>query len=84
MSIEETLSTLKRKIDTINTRRIENATRLQALEQEKVSLLAECQKLGVDPSQLEQVVISEEARLDGEVAKLEGEISGVYKQLEKF
>lgn len=84
MSIEDTLSALKRKIDSIHTKKIENATKLQGLEQEKASLLAECQKLGVDPSQLEQVVANEEAKLNQEVTKLEVEINSVYGQLEKF
>jgi uncharacterized membrane protein YebE (DUF533 family) len=84
MNIEDTLSSLKRKIDSINTKKIENATKLQGLEQEKAALLAECQKLGVDPSQLEQIVTSEEAKLNSEVAKLELEINQTYEQLSKF
>lgn len=84
MSIEDTLSALKRKIDSINTKKIENATKLQGLEQEKASLLAECQKLGVDPAQLEQVVASEEAKLNSELAKLEAEIGQVYDNISKF
>jgi len=84
MSIEDTLSLLKRKIDSINTKRIENATKLHALEDEKTTLLLECQKLGVDPASLEKIVIEEEAKLNNEIAKLESEINQTYEQLSKF
>ena len=84
MNIEDTLSSLKKKIDLINNKRIENKTKLEGLEQEKVQLLQECQALGVDSSQLEQVVLDEEAKLVQEISKLESEIGVVYSQLEKF
>jgi predicted nucleic acid-binding Zn-ribbon protein len=84
MNIEDTLSSLKRKIDSINTKRIENATKLHSLEEEKANLLTECQKLGVDPANLEKIVVDEETKLNGEIAKLESEIGNVYGQLERF
>ena len=84
MSIEDTLSSLKRKIELVNNKKIENSTKLQSLEDEKQKLLSECQLLGVDPQALERIVIEEEAKLNIEVQKLEGEINTVYSQLEKF
>jgi predicted nucleic acid-binding Zn-ribbon protein len=84
MNIEDTLSSLKRKIDSINTKKIENATKLHALEEEKANLLAECQKLGVDPAQLEKIVADEEAKLNSEIAKLENEIGNVHGHLERY
>jgi predicted nucleic acid-binding Zn-ribbon protein len=84
MSIEDTLSSLKRKIELVNNKKIENQTKLQSLEDEKQKLLAECQLLGVDPQALERIVVEEETKLNIEVQKLEGEINTVYSQLEKF
>jgi len=84
MSIEDTLSSLKRKIDSVNTKRIENATKLHALEEEKANLLAECGKLGVDPAGLEKIVVDEEEKLNTEIQKLQNEIGQVYGQLERY
>jgi predicted nucleic acid-binding Zn-ribbon protein len=84
MNIEETLSNLKHKIDSINTKRIENQTRLHSLEQEKLKLLEECQRLGVDPSQLETIVASEEAKLNEELSKFETQVGTVYNEINKF
>lgn len=84
MNIEDTLSSLKKKIDSINTKKIENATKLHSLEDEKSKLLQECQVLGVDPANLEKIVVDEETKLNSEIAKLESEITGVYDQLSKF
>jgi prefoldin subunit 5 len=84
MNIEDTLSSLKKKIDSINTKRIENQTKLHALEEEKTNLLIECQKLGVDPINLEKIATDEEAKLNSEIAKLESEIGTVYEQLERY
>lgn len=83
-NVEEMLSSLKRKIETINAKRIENQTRLQTLEQEKTKLLEECQKLGIDPSQLESIVASEEIKLQEEVNKFEGQVEIVYNEINKF
>lgn len=84
MNIEETLSSLKKKIDSINTKKIENATKLQALEQEKLKLLEECQKLGVDPAQLETIVINEETKLQEEINSFETQVAKVYGQITNF
>lgn len=84
MNIEDTLSSLKRKIDSINTKKIENATKLQGLEQEKMKLLAECQVLGVDPAGLEKIVVDEEAKLNSEIQTLQNEIGQVYGQLDRY
>jgi len=83
-NIEETLSSLKRKIEAINTKRIENKTRLEALEQEKQNLLIECSKLGVDASQLGAIVVQEEAKLNQEIARFEVEVGNTYNELSKF
>jgi len=84
MNIEDTLSSLKRKIDSINTKKIENQTKLHGLEEEKQNLLIECQKLGVDPAALESIVVDEETKLNNEIVKLESEIGTVYGQLSQF
>lgn len=84
MSIEDTLSSLKRKIDSINTKKIENQTRLHSLEEEKQTLLKECQALGVDPAQLENIVVNEEAKLNSEIVKFEAEIGKVYDDISRF
>jgi predicted nucleic acid-binding Zn-ribbon protein len=84
MNIEDTLSALKRKIDSINTKRIENATKLHTLEEEKATLVAECQKLGVDPANLEKIVVEEEAKLNSEITKLETDVAKVYEQINQF
>ena len=84
MSVEETLATLKKKIDTINTKKIENATKLHALEEEKNQLLSECQRLGVDPAKLDEIVLIEESKLSDELAKFEDEVGTIYGQLSKF
>lgn len=84
MSIEDTLSSLKKKIDLINTKKIENATKLHSLEEEKAKLLQECQVLGVDPTNLEKIVVDEEAKLNIEIQMLQTEIGQVYEQLSKF
>lgn len=84
MNIEDTLSSLKRKIDSINTKKIENATKLHGLEEEKIKLLQECQALGVDPAGLEKIVVDEETKLNSEIAKLESEIGQVYDSISKF
>jgi prefoldin subunit 5 len=84
MNIEDTLSSLKRKIEQISNKKIENQTKLHALEEEKNTLLAECSKLGVDPAILESVVRDEEAKLNNEIEKLSSEITTVYDQIERF
>jgi len=84
MNIEDTLSSLKKKIDLINTKKIENATKLHALEEEKAKLLQECRALGVDPTSLEKIVVDEETKLNNEIQTLQNEIGQVYEQLSKF
>jgi len=82
MSIEQDLLSLKAKGEKLNTLRIENATKLQGLEQEKEKLVAEAQALGIPPEKLEETLKAEEAaiqeessRLNDELTKLLGEIS---------
>lgn len=82
--IEEELAKLKKKIETLNTQKIETATRLKALEEEKATLLAECQSLGVDPQALEQTVASEEASLQADIAKFAEDVEKVNVELRKF
>jgi len=75
MSIEQDLATLKTKGEKLNTLRIENATKLQGLEQEKEKLVAEAQALGIAPEQLEEVLKTEEAAIQAEVTKLNDELT---------
>ena len=84
MNIEDTLSSLKKKIELVNNKKIENKTKLESLEQEKLKLLEECQALGVDPANLEKIVAEEESKLNSEIERFESEINEVYGQIERY
>jgi len=77
MSVEQDLLSLKSKGERLNTLRIENATKLQGLEQEKEKLLAEAQELGIAPDKIEDVLRAEEAAIQAEVTKLNDELTHV-------
>lgn len=81
MSIDQQLVDLKSKSDKLNTLKIENATRLQALEQEKEKLVNEAKELGIDPAKIEEVLKQEEAAIQAEVATLELGINKVLEEL---
>ena len=81
MSIEQDLSALKSKGERLNTLRIETATKLQGLEQEKEKLLAEAQALGVVPDKIEEILKTEEAAIQTEVSRLNDELSKLLEQV---
>lgn len=81
MSLEQDLLNLKSKGDRLNTLRIENATTLKALEQDKEKLLAEAQALGIAPDQVEEVLKREEAALQAEATALDADLSKVLEQV---
>lgn len=81
MSIEQDLLTLKSKGERLNTLRIENATKLQGLEQEKEKLLIEAQTLGIAPEKIEETLQAEEAAIQAEVAKLNTELTRVLGEI---
>lgn len=84
MSIEQDLLSLKTKSEKLNTLKIETATKLTSLEEEKARLLAECQVLGVDPAGIEQAVKDAEAQLQQEVATLTEQVNTVFDGLNKI
>jgi len=81
MSIEQDLLSLKSKGERLNTLRIENATKLQGLEQEKEKLLAEAQALGIAPEKIEETLKAEEAAIQAEVVKLNTELTRVLGEI---
>lgn len=81
MSVEQDLLSLKSKGERLNTLRIENATKLQGLEQEKEKLLAEAQELGIAPDKIEEVLRTEEAAIQAEAAKLNNELTRVLGEI---
>jgi hypothetical protein len=81
MSIEQDLSALKSKGERLNTLRIQNATTLQALEQEKEKLLVEAQALGIAPDKIEEILKTEEAAVQAEIARLNDELGKVLEQV---
>jgi hypothetical protein len=81
MSIEQDLLSLKSKGERLNTLKIENATKLQGLEQEKEVLLAEAKTLGIAPDQIEEVLKTEEAAIQAEAAKLNDELTRVLGEI---
>jgi methylphosphotriester-DNA--protein-cysteine methyltransferase len=77
MSIEQDLLNLKSKGEQLNTQKIQNATKLAALEEEKNKLLSEAAELGIDPGQIEQVLKIEEAAIQAEVSALQEQLDKV-------
>jgi methylphosphotriester-DNA--protein-cysteine methyltransferase len=84
MSIENDLLSLKAKGEQLNTQKIQNATKLAALEEEKNKLLLEAKELGIDPSQLEQTLKTEEASIQLEVSKLGEELNRILDEIGKI
>ena len=84
MSIEQDLLNLKTKSEKLNTLKIETSTRLSSLETEKQKLLDECSQLGIDPVNIEQILLQEETQLQKEVSELETKINGVLSELGKI
>ncbi len=79
MSVEQEILDLKKKLDDINTKRIQTSTRLAALEEEKNKLLEECRLLGVkDPKKIEEEIKAQEALIASELASLKAELEGAH------
>lgn len=74
MSIDDDISRLKRELEAIQVRKIEVATKLQALETEKAQLLEECKALGVDPKGVETAIQQQEDELAKEVADIKSQL----------
>jgi len=81
MSIEQDLLNLKSKGEQLNTQKIQNATKLAALEEEKNKLLSEAAELGIDPGQIEQVLKIEEAAIQAEVSALQEQLDKVLSDI---
>lgn len=84
MSVEQDLLNLKAKGEQLNTLRIQNSTKLKALEEDKDKLLAEAAELGIDPQKIEEILKTEEANVQVEITKLNeefdrilGEVNGI-------
>lgn len=74
MSIDDDILKLKRELESVQIRKIETNTKLQALETEKAQLLAECQALGVDPKGIEAAIQEQEAALAKEVKDIQAQL----------
>lgn len=74
MIIEQELATIKKRLDTIKTQRIESATRLKGLEEDKVKLLAECTALGVDPKEINKAIEVKESEIKTMVDTIKGSL----------
>jgi methylphosphotriester-DNA--protein-cysteine methyltransferase len=72
---------LKSKGEQLNTQKIQNATKLAALEEEKNKLLSEAAELGIDPGQIEQVLKIEEAAIQAEVSALQEQLDKVLSDI---
>ena len=77
MNIENELSDIKEKMETIKTKKIELGSSLKVLEKEKAQLLDECTKLGVDPKKLGDEIVLLEATLQKEVSELKQQMDGI-------
>jgi len=81
MSIEQDLLSLKSKGEQLNTAKIQNATKLAALEQEKEKLLLEAKELGIAPEAIEATLKSEEAAIQAEVSALQEQLDKVLSDI---
>jgi hypothetical protein len=84
MSIEQDLLSLKSKGEQLNTAKIQNATKLAALEQEKEKLLLEAKELGIAPEAIEATLKSEEAAIQAEVTKIGTELARVLDEISRI
>lgn len=84
MSLEQDLLNLKSKGEQLNTQKIQNATKLAALEEEKNKLLAEAKELGIDPSQIEIILAQEEKAIQAEVSKLGEELNRILDEINRI
>ena len=84
MSLENDLLLLKAKGEQLNTAKIQNATKLAALEQEKEKLLLEAQELNIDPANIENVLRAEESNIQAEVSKLGEELNRILDEINRI
>jgi uncharacterized tellurite resistance protein B-like protein len=84
MSLEQDLLDLKAKGEKLNTLKIQNATKLASLEEEKNKLLAEAQELGIEPNRLEEVLRTEEAAVQEATSKLSEELNRVLDEVNRI
>jgi len=74
MGLDQQIQELKRKLDDLKTRKIQNETRLKSLEEEKQHLLKECEKLNTNPKKIADVIIEQERIVEAEMTKLQLEL----------
>ena len=72
MSVEQELITIKKKLDDLKTQKIESATRLKGLEEDKHRLLAECTEIGVDPKEIEKAIEAKEKEIKAMMDTVKG------------
>lgn len=79
MSVDQEIQDLKRKLEENNTKRIQTATKLSALEDEKNRLLEECKTLGVvDPKKIDEEILAQEQAIANELATIKAKLEGTY------
>jgi hypothetical protein len=81
MSIENDLLNLKSKGEQLSTLKIQNATKLQTLNEEKEKLLLEAKELGIAPEAIEQTLKNEEAAIQAEVSALQEQLDKVLSDI---
>lgn len=75
MTVDQEILDLKRKLEDINTKRIQTATKLSALEEEKARLLEECKTLGVqDPKKIDEEIKAQELLLHNELTEIKAQL----------
>ena len=74
MSVEQELATIKGKLDDLKTQKIESATRLKGLEEDKKQLLAECKELGVDPKDINKAIEAKEKEIKAMIETIKGSL----------
>lgn len=79
MTIDEQLHSLKREIEKLNIQKIEVATTLKNLDEDKKALLQECVTLGVDPSKLQETYEQEERELRAQMDQVTKELNNVAR-----
>ena len=78
MTLDERILRIKHQVEDIKTRKIQTATRLKTLEDEKEELLRECHLLNVDPHKIEEAILQQEEIINKELAEIEGELKNFY------
>lgn len=81
MSIEQDLLNLKNKGEQLNTAKIQNATKLASLEEEKNKLMLEAQELGISPDKIEETLNLEEVAIKIEVETLQIQLDKILQEI---